>query len=193
MFMKKILIVASATLFSLPAFASVGEVEDDYAMEHEMLDNDLRAKTGMAVSHDARDPRHMELVDANGDRHSYRLDPSGTGNCVSGGTVCYRETGDSLDSAVVTYSTGRNETAYPESHDQNELNEHVARLGFTVESKTKGVMTVRDNANGGRVKVECSAKTVRGASGYAPGLRIEHGRIIERHADGMEQELRLVP
>lgn len=193
MFKKKTLILALATMLSLPAFASVGETEhsenDDYGMEHSELDNDLHTNLGMAaVAHDANDARHVEVEDANGNVYSYSLQPGSTGTCT-GQTVCYRDTGDGTGSVEVTYNTGRSETAHPESHNQNELNEHAGQLGYTIVSKTNGIMTVRQNSTGNEIMVRYSAQLARGVAGVNPGLRVENGRIVERYTDGWEQEI----
>lgn len=190
MFKKKALILALATMFSLPVFASVGEVEDDYGTEHQELDNDLHTHLGMTVTTHA--DGHKEVEDGNGNHYSYQLRAEGTTNhgCASGQTVCYRDVGDGSGSMEVNYNTGRSELAIAGSHNEAELTQHAAQKGYGVVSKINGVLTVRSSANGSEYKVRYSPQMVRGATGVSPGIRVEsNGRIVERYTDGWEQEI----
>jgi len=194
MFKKKITLLALSAIFSLPVYASVGEVEDDdYGTEHQELDDDLHTSLGMTVTTHA--DGHKEVEDGNGNHYSYSLQVNGATNngCPSGQTVCYRDFGDGSGTIEVNYNTGRSELAHPESHNEIELDEHAAQLGFSIVSKTNGVMTVHHAASGSEYSVRNSPQMVRGAAGLNPGIRIEdNGRIVERYTDGWEQEILLV-
>lgn len=189
MFKKKALIFALAAMFTIPVYASFGEMEDDYGNEHSELDNDLHTSLGMAVT--AYADGHKEIELGNGEHYSYTLMGEGITNngCPSGKTVCYRDTGDGNGTMEVNYSSGKSELAFAESHNETELNEHASQMGYTVVSKTNGVLTVRSAATGSEYKVRYSTQLVRGLAGVTPGIRIENGRIIERYTDGWEQEI----
>lgn len=190
MFKKRTVIFALASIFALPAFASMGEIEDDYGVEHSELDSDLQTNLGMTVSRDASG--HIEVDDGNGQHYSYRLQAGAAsgGSCTGNQVVCYREAGDGSGSLEVNYNTGRSETATAEAHNETELNEHALQLGYSVVSKTNGVLTVRETASGSNFQVRYAARMVRGAAGLNPGIRVENdGRIVERYSDGWEQEI----
>lgn len=190
MFKRKALIIALASMLSLPVIASVGETEDDYGTEHQELNDDLHTNLGLTVSRYA--DGHIELEDRNGNRSSYELQGTGaTGErCANGQAVCYRDSGDGSGSVVVNYNSGRQEIAIADSHNEAELTTHAARLGYSIVSKTNGVLTFRHTASGGEARIRYAPNMVRGAAGLNPGIRVEsNGRIVERYTDGWEQEL----
>jgi hypothetical protein len=190
MFKRKALIFALASMLSLPVIASVGETEHDYGTEHQELNDDLQTNLGLTVSRYA--DGHIELADRNGNHSSYELQATGatTAGCPIGQAVCYRDSGDGSGSVVVDYNTGRQEIAIAGSHNEVELNEHAVRLGYSIVSKTNGVLTIHHTASGGEARVRYAPQMVRGAAGLNPGIRVEsNGRIVERYTDGWEQEL----
>lgn len=190
MFKRKTLIFAFVSMLSLPAIATVGETEDSYGTEHQELNDDLQASLGMTVSRYA--DGHIEIEDRNGNHSSYELTAAGATSerCASGQSVCYRDSGDRSGSVVVNYNTGRQEIAIADSHNEVELTTHAAQLGYSIVSKTNGVLTIRHTASGAESRVRYAPQMIRGAPGRSPGIRVEtDGRVIERYTDGWEQEI----
>ena len=192
--MKNILAVSITALFALSAHASQGEVEnggDNYAVEHQDLDNDLQNNQQMCLTRDA-DGR-VEVTDKNGNSYSYRpaAGLSGTGaGCASGQKVCYENAPEGNGAVVAHYADGKTETFVGESHNESQLTADAGALGLTLVSKVNGVATFRSSAGGVEYRVRYSPLLRSGAVNVSPGIRVEKdGRIIERYADGMEQEI----
>jgi len=194
--MKNILAVSVSALFVLSAHASQGELDgsetggDNYATEHQELDNDLQNNLQMNVTHDA-DGR-VEIKDKNGDIYSYRPNAGTTtgAGCASGQQVCYESAPEGNGAVVAHYSNGKTETFVGESHNESQLNNDAGALGLTLISKINGVATFRSASGGTEYRVRYSPLLKPGAANVSPGIRVENdGRIIERYADGLEQEI----
>jgi hypothetical protein len=195
--MKSILAVSIFALFVLSAHASQGNIGrdsekegDTYATEHQELDNDLQNNLQMNVTRDA-DGR-VEVKDKNGDIYSYRPNAGTTTGvgCASSQQVCYESAPEGNGAMVAHYSNGKTETFVGESHNENQLKSDAGALGLTLVSKINGVATFRSTAGSVEYRVRYSPLLRLGAANVNPGIRVENdGRIIERYADGLEQEI----
>jgi hypothetical protein len=197
--MKKILVLSISALFTLTAHASSDSktgVEtdggDNYATEHQELDNDL--KNNLQMSETRSTDGRIELKDQKGDIYSYRPGVASAtgGGCPAGQTVCYENAPEGNGVVVAKYSNGKTETFVGESHNDTQLTADAGALGLTLAGKVNGVATFRATAaNGGtEYRVRYSPLLRVGAANVSPGIRVEQdGRIIERYADGLEQEI----
>lgn len=196
--MKKILALSISALFTLSVHASGNDggvetdVNDDFAAEHQELDNDLQKNLQMG---ETRHPDgRIEIKDQKGDVYSYRPSTASAtgGGCPTGQTVCYENAPEGNGVVVARYANGKTEKFVGESHNETQLTADANSLGLTLTSKVNGVATFRaTTANGGtEYRVRYSPLLRPGAANVSPGIRVEKdGRIIERYADGLEQEI----